>query len=375
MDAALKRLVEQVRGAQASRSPLHIRGSGSKDFYGGAIHGDPLDMSGLSGICSYEPTEMVITARAGTPLREVEAALAEKGQCLAFEPPRYGNGGTMGGMVAAGLAGPARAAVGGLRDFVLGVTLLDGRGELLQFGGQVMKNVAGYDVSRVLAGSLGVLGVIAEVSLKVPPLAAARQTLEFTLDQKTAIEQVQQWTTQAVPARASAWQRGRLHLRLEGAQAAVESNAQRLAASHGGSVLEAAAAEVFWTKLRDQKNAYFGAPPHRPRAGHAADDTPGPAMTLWRLAVPPAHPPLALEGETLVEWGGGQRWVYSDAPASRIREVAARAGGHATAFRGAMDRSDVFAPLSPPLERIHRNLKAAFDPAGIFNQGRLYPWL
>lgn len=374
MDAPLQRLADQVRAAQASGTPLCIRGSGSKDFYGGRPVGTPLQVGELRGICSYEPTEMVITARAGTPLVELEQALAEHGQCLAFEPPRFGAGGTLGGMVAAGLAGPARAAVGGVRDYVLGLAMLDGRGELLQFGGQVMKNVAGYDVSRVLAGSLGVLGIIAEVSLKVPPVAAARRTLVMSLDQKTAVDSVQQWTTAALPVRASVWQRGTLHLRLEGAQAAVESSAQRLLASHGATALEPAAADVFWTRLRDHANAFFGAAPRRALPGGDGAG-PGGALTLWRLSVPPACPPLDIEGDTLVEWGGALRWVYSDAPASRLRALAARAGGHATAFRGAMDRTEVFEGLAPPLERIHRNLKAAFDPAGIFNPGRLYPWL
>jgi FAD/FMN-containing dehydrogenase len=379
VDAAVQRVADQVRAATASRSPVCICGSGSKAFYGGAPTGTPLEMAAVSGICSYEPTEMVITARAGTPLAEIEAVLAEKSQCLAFEPPRFDGGGTVGGMVAAGLAGPARAAVGGVRDFVLGLTLLDGRGQLLQFGGQVMKNVAGYDVSRLLAGSMGILGVIVEVSLKVPPPGAARQTLAFACDQKTAIEQVQQWAALAVPIRASAWHRGTLHVRLEGALAAVESNAVRLTATHAAAVLEPAAAAEFWSELRDQQSAFFRAPPKRPGPALARPDGAAPAAgraaTLWRLSVPPAHPPLDLDGEPLVEWGGGQRWVYSDAPASRMRALAARAGGHASAFRGAIDRSEAFAPLSPPLERIHRNLKAAFDPAGIFNRGRLYPWL
>lgn len=362
MDAVVTRLADQIRGAASVAAPLCIRGSGSKDFYGGVPVGAPLEMGELRGICSYEPTEMVITARAGTPLAEVEAALAEKGQCLAFEPPRFGGKGTLGGMVAAGLAGPARASVGGVRDFVLGVSLLDGRGELLQFGGQVMKNVAGYDVSRVLAGSLGVLGAIAEVSLKVPPVGAARQTLVFDLDQGAAIVQAQQWTSLAVPIRASAWHQGRLHVRLEGALAAVESNAVRLCASHAATALEPEAAAAYWSDLRDHEHAFFRGPPPD-------------GQTLWRIAVPPAHPPLDLPGDTLVEWGGGQRWVFSDAPASHMRAIAERAGGHATAFRGAPERAETFAPLQPALERIHRRLKAAFDPAGIFNRGRLYPWL
>jgi len=375
LDAPLQRLADQVRGALADGTPLRIRGTGSKDFYGGMPSGTPLDVAELRGICSYEPTEMVITARAGTPLLELEQALAEHGQCLSFEPPRYGSGGTLGGMVAAGLAGPARAAVGAVRDFVLGLTMIDGRGQVLQFGGQVMKNVAGYDVSRVMAGSLGVLGIIAEVSLKVPPVAAARRTLVIGLDQKAAIDSVQQWTTAAIPVRASAWQGGTLHLRLEGAQAAVESSVERLLSSHGAAVLDPAVADEFWSALRDQKHAFFGAASRRAPAGDGGGDIAREAGTLWRLSLPPAQPPLAMEGDTLIEWGGALRWLYSDAPVSRVRQLAANAGGHATAFRGAADRTEVFDALSAPLERIHRNLKAAFDPAGIFNPGRLYSWL
>lgn len=369
MDAALQRLVDQVRAAQADRTPLCIRGGGSKDFYGGVPTGTPLALGELRGICSYEPTEMVVTVRAGTPLAELELALAGHGQCLAFEPPRFGTGGTVGGMVAAGLAGPSRAATGGVRDFVLGLSMLDGRGELLQFGGQVMKNVAGYDISRALAGSLGVLGVIVEVSLKVPPVAAARQTLAMAMDQAGAIASVQQWTTRALPVRASAWVQDTLHVRLEGAEAAVIASARQLRAAHGARVLDPAQADAWWAGLRDQSHAFFSAPA---ALRSTVDDG---APTLWRLSVPPSHPPLAVAGDTLVEWGGGQRWVHSHEAAEVLRALAASAGGHATAFRGARDRSAVFDPLPPVLERIHRNLKAAFDPAGIFNPGRLYPWL
>ncbi|MBN8488723.1 MAG: glycolate oxidase subunit GlcE, partial [Burkholderiales bacterium] len=219
-DPHLQALIERVREAAGREQPLCIRGSGSKDFYGGPLVGEPLDVQALRGISSYEPTELVVTARAGTPLKELEAVLAEQGQCLAFEPPRLGEGGTVGGMVAAGLAGPARAAVGGVRDFVLGATLLNGRAELLSFGGQVMKNVAGYDVSRLLAGSMGVLGVICEVSLKVLPLAPATQTLRFDLDQASALRRLNDWAGQPLPLNASAWADGQLLVRLRGAHAA-----------------------------------------------------------------------------------------------------------------------------------------------------------
>ena len=232
-NSALQHLVDQVQTANARGTPLHIRGGDTKAFYGESpgtapaeVH-EVLDVRGLAGISSYEPSELVVTVRAGTPLAELEATLATQGQCLPFEPPRFAQGGTVGGMVAAGLAGPARAAVGGVRDYVLGATLLNGQGELLSFGGQVMKNVAGYDVSRLLAGSLGVLGVVCEVSLKVLPLPPATRTLRFDLDEATALRRLNEWGGQPLPLNASAWWEGTLVLRLSGAQAAVEAAAQK----------------------------------------------------------------------------------------------------------------------------------------------------
>ena len=370
-DPVLTRLIDRVRAAHGDGAPLEIRGGGTKSFYGGAPAGAPLELRELRGICSYEPTEMVISARAGTALAEIESVLASNGQSLAFEPPRFGVEGTLGGMVAAGLAGPARASVGGVRDFVLGLTMLNGRGELLQFGGQVMKNVAGYDVSRLLVGSMGILGVICEVSLKVPPIAAASASLEFSCDQTEALQQLQQWACAPLPISASAWHSGVLRVRLAGACAAVRAGAARLTGEHGGKALEQAAAHRYWDGLRDQKEAFFVATD----AGTGA----GKSSTLWRLSVPATHPPLELPGsDTLIEWGGAQRWLYSDAPPAQIRELAARAGGHASVFRSARrgsEAADFLAPLPAALERIHRALKKSFDPAGIFNPGRLYPWL
>jgi len=359
-DPPLQRLLEQVRDAHARAAPLCIRGTATKDFYGGPLQGTPLELAPLRGITSYEPTEMVVTARAGTPLAELESVLAERGQCLAFEPPRFGSGGTVGGMVAAGLAGPARASVGGVRDFVLGATMINGRGELLEFGGQVMKNVAGFDVSRVLAGSMGVLGVIAQVSLKVPPVAAARQTLLLEMPQDRALQLMHACSAAALPLRASAWQRQQLHLRLEGAVAAVQASAARLQSQHGARLLAPDAARAFWDDLRDQRSEFF-------------QRTDG--LALWRLSVPSLCPPLQLEGETLIEWGGAQRWVRSAESGELLRRRAHEAGGHATAFGAFAQREAAFAPVAPAIERLHRALKASFDPAGIFNPGRLYPWL
>ncbi len=356
-DAALNSLIDQVRAARADKTALAITGGNTKAFYGGPVQGRPLDVRPLAGISSYEPSELVVTVRAGTPLATLEAALAEQGQCLPFEPPRFSPGGTVGGMVAAGLAGPARPAVGSVRDYVLGASLLNGRAELLSFGGQVMKNVAGYDVSRLLAGSMGVLGLLCEVSLKVLPVPVATATLRFEMDEAAALKQLNTWGGLPLPLHASAWWDGMLVLRLAGAAAAVQSARRRL----GGEPVDDTLAAGFWQGLRDQSDEFFvGA--RKALAGGA---------TLWRLAVPQTAAPLNLPGEQLVEWGGGQRWVVTTAAPATLREAAARVGGHATAFRGGA-QGDGFAPVSAPLLRIHQGLKNAFDPERIFNPGRLY---
>ncbi|MDP1899520.1 MAG: glycolate oxidase subunit GlcE [Rubrivivax sp.] len=358
---ALQRLIQQVQAARHAKTVLDIRGGGTKAFYGGSPHGEPLDVTPLAGISSYEPTELVVTARCGTPLDELEATLAEKGQCLPFEPPRFAPGGTVGGMVAAGLSGPARAAAGSVRDFVLGATVLNGRGEELTFGGQVMKNVAGYDVARAYVGSLGILGVICEVSFKVTPVAPATLTLRLEADQAGAIKQLNAWGGQPLPLNASAWWDGALVLRLTGAKAAVQSAHSRI----GGEIIEAAAAASFWTGLRDHRDEFFLG---------AAKAVEGGA-SLWRLSVPPTAAPLKLSGEQLLEWGGAQRWLCTTAPAATLREAAAAVGGHAVLFRGRDKSAGVFAPLKAPLDRIHREMKAAFDPDAVFNPGRLMPGL
>jgi len=367
-DPALAQIVEQVRSARSRKVTLDIRGGGSKAFYGEPARGaEPLSLADLRGISSYEPSELVVTVRAGTPLAELEAALAAKHQCLAFEPPRFGGrgrsagamGGTVGGMVAAGLAGPARAAVGGVRDFVLGATMLNGRAEVLSFGGQVMKNVAGYDVSRLLAGSLGVLGVILEVSLKVLPLPPATTTLRFDLDEDEALKRLNTWGGEPLPLNASAWWERALVVRLAGAAAAVQAAAKKL----GGEVIAPSTAEAFWRGLRDHEDEFFT----------SAEEAVKGQASLWRLGVPSTTPPLKLPGEQLVEWGGAQRWLCTGAPAQAVRDAAAAVGGHATLFRARDKSAGVFAPLAPPLARIHRELKRAFDPDRLFNPGRLYP--
>lgn len=355
-------LQQRLRDA---RAPLRITGHGSKDFYGEAPAGETLSTLALSGITAYEPSELFISALAGTPLADVEAALAQNRQRLAFEPPRFQGGpggrGTVGGMVAAGLSGPSRAALGSVRDHLLGAVIINGNGELLNFGGTVMKNVAGFDVSRVLAGSMGQLGLITEVTLKVLPLPAATATLRFEFGQSAALMALNRWGGEPLPVEASAWWEGALVLRLAGANAAVDAAARKL----GGDVIPADLAASFWTGLRDQDDEFFiGA--QRAVAGGAR---------LWRLSLPSTTPELKLHGEQPIEWGGAQRWVVTPLPPTAVREAAVAVGGHATLFR-ALDKSPgVFTPLSAPLAAIHRRLKASFDPHGVFNPGRLYPGL
>jgi glycolate oxidase FAD binding subunit len=352
MDAALEPLIDKIRKAAERGRPLRIRGGGSKDFYGQQLHGELLDLRPLAGVVSYEPSELVVTVRAGTRLRELEALLAEHGQCLPFEPPRFGVAGTVGGMVAAGLSGPARASVGSLRDYVLGAQIINGKGELLSFGGQVMKNVAGYDVSRLMAGAMGTLGVIVQVSLKVLPLPPAEATLLFEWSETTARQQLNRWGGQPLPLNASCWANGQLAVRLRGARAAVQAARQTM----GGEAMDQDGATRQWDALRDQALPFFRLEP-----GEA----------LWRASVPDTATPLNL-GQTMVEWHGGLRWLRAaPADAPRVREAAARAGGHATLFRGGDGRAAVFTPLAEPLARIHRALKAEFDPAGILNPGRM----
>ena len=370
MEPALQQLADTIHHAAAHGTPLRIRGGGTKDFYGQTLQGAVLDTRAWRGITAYEPSELVVTARSGTPLAELEATLAAQGQCLAFEPPRFGGaggGGTVGGMVAAGLSGPARANAGAVRDYMLGVSILNGRAEHLSFGGQVMKNVAGYDVSRLMAGALGTLGLITEVSLKVLPVAPAEATLRFAWGQAEALQQLHRWGGQPLPLNASCWvdDNGEptLYVRLRGAVAAVEA-AIRQMGQMGGEVQDQATVAADWQACRDQQLPWFQA-----RAGR----------DLWRLSVPQTAPVLDLPNTPLVEWHGAQRWVMLDAgdtaAASHLRRIATAAGGSATLFiasgADAACARGQFDALSAPLEQIHRGLKHEFDPAGILNRGRL----
>ena len=342
-------MIETFKERIRTGRPLCIRGAGSKDWYGNAPQGEVLDTSAYTGIVAYEPTELFITAKCATPLAEIEAALAEKGQFLACEPPRFSPASTLGGVVAAGLSGPRRASAGSVRDFVLGVKILDGLARELTFGGQVMKNVAGYDVSRLIAGSMGTLGLIAEVTLKVLPLPVAEQTRCFELSESEAISRLSLWGAQPLPISASFWHDGQLWLRLSGAKAAVDAACAKL----GGSI--AVNAENHWNFVREQTHPAFQAP------------------ILWRLALPSTTPALALEGLRAIEWGGALRWYAGEGQA--VREVANQAGGHAVLYRAPESlrlREGAFAPLSPALLALHGRLKKTFDPKGILNPGRMF---
>lgn len=340
-----------VRAAMDANTPLNIVGGGSKGFYGREPQGEPIEIAGHRGIVSYEPTELFLTARAGTPLAEIEQALAVENQMLPFEPPHFGDTATLGGTIACNLSGPRRPYAGAARDLVLGTRVLNGKGEVLRFGGEVMKNVAGYDVSRLMAGALGTLGILLEVSLKVLPRAEMEVTLQQELGLEAALERLHARGGEPLPISGSAYRDGILSVRLAGAGDAVTEARARIG---GDPIIDGAG---WWLRLKEQRRPFF--------------QQPGP---LWRLSVASDAPPLDLPGDWLYEWGGALRWFKSDAPAERIRAAAEVAGGHATRFRGG-PRDQVFHPLPTGLMRLHRNLKQAFDPQGIFNRGRMYAGL
>ena len=341
-------LALRIREAAASETPLRIVGGDSKAFYGKPVSGETLDVSGYRGIVEYEPSELVISVRAGTPLREVEAALAERGQMLPFEPPHFGASATIGGCVAAGLSGPARASRGSVRDFVLGVRIIDGLGRDQRFGGKVIKNVAGYDVSRLMTGALGTLGVITEVSFKILPLPVTQETIQFEMSAEKAIDQINRWAAQPLPLSATCHAEDRLWVRLSGTSSAVATALKNL----GGEVVMNPG--EFWLGVREHSANFFSS-----------------ALPLWRLSVPSVSPPISITGNQLVEWGGAQRWLSSDAPHETIRDAVAKIGGHATRFHHERGSGAVFHALAPAIATLHRRLKTTFDPRGILNPGRM----
>lgn len=342
-------LAEQVAEAAAAKTPLRVIGGDTKAFIGRSVNGTPLAVSGHLGIVNYQPKELVLTARAGTPLREVEEVLAEQGQMLPFEPPHLGAGSTLGGVIACGLSGPRRPYMGSARDYVLGARIINGEGQILRFGGEVMKNVAGYDLSRLMVGALGTLGVLLEISMKVLPKPEQDITLVQARSPADAITAMNEWAGQPLPLSGCCYDGFHCYVRLSGPSAALQAGRALI----GGDLLQQA--QEFWRTVRDQRHSFF------------ASEEP-----LWRLSLPPGTPPLELPGKQLVDWGGAQRWSFTQPNPEAVRRIAEQAGGHASLFRGGDRQSEVNHPLSAPIAALHRNLKRALDPQGILNPGRLY---
>ena len=349
-DSAVAALAERVKAAAASGTALRIQGGGSKSFYGRSLKGEALDLRALHGIVAYEPTELVITARAGTPLADIEEALASRDQMLGFEPPHFGGGATLGGAVASGLSGPARPYHGAARDYVLGVDVIDGRGQLLSFGGQVMKNVAGFDVARLMAGSLGTLGVIVQVSLRVLPRSRVQRTFVWRLDAEQAQRRMTELAAAPWPITAMCHDGELLRMRVAGSIEAVSHASRELAPDIESDDLD------YWRDLRDLRLPFLL-------------DDPRP---VWRMSLPPTAPDPRGANAVLHDWGGAQRWLHADLNDTDIREHAAALGGHATCF--AVSDAPFAAPAAP-LRALMQRVKSGLDPLGIFNPGRLYDWL
>lgn len=343
-------LTAQVSAVAATGGALQIVGNSSKRFYGEAIDALPIEVGAHRGIIDYDPAELVITLRAGSRLREVEALLAQNRQMFAFEPPHFAADASVGGMVASGLAGPRRGFAGSIRDYVLGVKMIDGRGEVLQFGGRVIKNVAGFDLSRVLVGSLGTLGIILEVSIRVMPMFETEVTLAFDHPSADAhIHWINELGSKPYPLSASAWHKGVSRLRLSGS----EQGGRHAIAELGGDEVD-----FDWSALREQSHHFFvdGAP-------------------LTRVALPPASLDLLRDDSQLIEWGGAQRWLSGESDITELRQRIHGEGGSVCAFRGHAADTPVFQPLAPAMLKLQRNIKSSFDPAGIFNVGRIYQGL
>jgi len=339
----------QVTAAVESRTKLNIAGAGTKSFYGRPVVGLTLDVTEHRGITNYMPTELVITARCGTPLMDIEKQLAEHRQMLPFEPPHFGPA-TLGGCIASGLSGPRRPYSGAARDFVLGARVINGEGHILKFGAEVFKNVAGFDAARLMAGALGTLGVLLEVSVKVLPKPAEETTLVLELDPARAVTTANNFASRPLPISAAAYDGNLLYIRLSGNSAAVVAARERI----GGNELPGQ--NEWWRSVREQTHPFFTGPD-----------------PLWCLTLPAATPPLPIVGQWFYEWHGAQRWLKTALPLKIIRETAARAGGHANLFRNGQRDGNVFHPLPEPLKEVHKRLKRAFDPYNIFNPGRLYP--
>ena len=350
MSDSESKLQQQVLEAAAIDRSLAITGGSSKAFYGREIVGQTLSTRDHCGIVDYDPTELVITAKAGTRIADIVSLLGENQQMPGFEPPAFGENATLGGVVASGLSGPIRPFSGAVRDFVLGIKLLSGNGDIMQFGGRVMKNVAGFDVSRLMVGAMGVLGVILEVSMKVLPKPEAEMTVRIKQPNiQVAIQQMNQLCGKPWPVSAASWYEGEIWLRLSGTRLGIDHARSAI----GGDVDPDG--DQFWTQSREQTLPFFD--------GNEA---------LFRTSVAPATPACdaheSVGASVLVEWAGGVRWSRVENGEFRNHDL----DGHVTVFRGGNRKQEVFHPLAVPIMGIHQNLKNTFDPKRILNPGRLY---
>jgi glycolate oxidase FAD binding subunit len=343
------KLRQTVAQAVEAQTPIKIIGGGSKAFYGREAVGQPLYINKHCGIINYHPSELVVTARAGTLLSELQHKLAEHGQMLAFEPPAFAETATLGGTMACGFSGPRRPFTGSARDFMLGCKIINGKGDVLSFGGEVIKNVAGYDISRLMVGAMGTLGVLLDVSLKVLPMPSAEMTCCFELTSLAAIDRMTALAGRCLPVSGLSYDGRVLYIRLSGAEKAVKAAAERI----GGDA--AKADDRYWQLLNEHRHAFFRTD-----------------RNVWRLCLPPATGPLNLDGEWYYDWGGGLRWLKSEEPAERVFSTAEQALGHAVLFKGKDRSGDIFQPLTGKLKQLNNNIKRAFDPFGLFNPNRMY---
>lgn len=347
----IQALSASIQQASTSQQALSIQGGGSKSFYGNDISAQALDVSSNIGIVDYEPSELFITANNGTLLSDIETLLNTNNQQLSFEPPQFGDHATLGGTVACGLSGPRRPYAGSLRDCILGAHIVNGKGEHLEFGGQVMKNVAGYDASRLMCGALGTLGVITQISLRVAPKPQTELTLALDTNQAHALEIMNGWTQTQLPVSATYYYNDTLYVRIEGLETTIKKAHKEI----GGEALSDS--HLFWSELKNHQADFF------------QTDLP-----LWRIIVPNNTPPLSINNESCMEWNGGLRWIKSDDNPQHIIKQCQAVNGHTTLFKAKSKPDDCIANIHPNLKKLHMNLKSAFDPQRILNPGRMYSW-
>ena len=347
----IKTLCASIEQANTAQQTLQIQGGGSKSFYGNEISANTLDVSNNTGIVEYEPSELFITARNGTLLSEIEATLEANNQILPFEPPHFSPSATLGGAVACGLSGPRRPFASSLRDCILGVNIVNGKGEYLEFGGKVMKNVAGYDASRLMCGALGTLGVLTQVSIRVAPKPQAEITLALDINQNEALNKMNAWAQTQLPISATYFNNDILHVRI----ASLEKNIEKIHKQIGGEKISSS--EEFWKSVKNHQSEFF------------QTDQP-----LWRIIMPNNTPPLSINGESCIEWNGGLRWIITTEDAQHITNQCQAFKGYASLFKANSKPNDCLAEINPNLKKLHLNLKTAFDPNRILNPGRMYSW-